>query len=145
MQFADRAEAKALEVNRYDAREWASASPVRLALVEFTTLLGRASADGADADVVIAGHNVSFDWDFIREGYKREKLTIPPKKYLVDTGSIAWPLLQKGHVDRVQLESLCARYGLANAGQHRAMADVVRTIKLYAKLLGLPAPAGGAL
>jgi len=124
---------EALKVNGYNANEWRDAVPVRVALVEFASIL--------DADVVLVGHNAArFDWAFIHAGFKREALAEPEVKYVIDTASIAWPLCVRGHIDKISLESICARYDVSNYGQHRAMADVRRCVAIYCKLLGLPQP-----
>lgn len=127
------AEPKALEVNGYNARDWADAVHVRVALVEFASVI--------DPDVMLVGHNAArFDWPFIVEAFRREQLALPDMKYCLDTASMAWPLVVRGHLDKINLETLCARYGVSNYGQHRAMADVRRTVAVYCKLLGLPQP-----
>lgn len=130
MQWPDRAHPKALEVNGYTAEEWRSATTIRTALIAFAELFeGEAP--------IIVGHNVAFDWDFIREAYRREGIVPPQKKYLIDTASLAWPLVVGGHIDNPSLEKLCSKYGIANTGAHRAMADVDRCMLAYEKMLGL--------
>jgi DNA polymerase III alpha subunit (gram-positive type) len=125
------AEAKALEVNRYNVHEWASAVPIRVALVELSQLMA------GGEEVILVGHNPVFDVGHIREAYRREKLAIPKWRYTLDTFSLAWPLVVKGYIDRANLESLCTKYRIDNDGSHRAMADVRRTMKVYRALLGL--------
>lgn len=129
------AEREALEVNRYNPQEWRQAVPARVALVEFGELMRPTE------EVLVIGHNAArFDWPFIRRGFEREKLVALDPKYVIDTGSLAWPLVAKGIVDSISLERLCSVYGISNVGAHRAMADVRRLMFLYAKLCGLPEP-----
>lgn len=128
------AEPKALEVNRYNPREWeAHGVHVRVALYEFAQLMG------APEEVVVVGHNPHFDWEMMRAAYRRESIAMPEAKYLIDTASIAWPLVVRGMLDRLSLETICLRYNVANDGSHRAMTDVRRTMRVYRRLLGLEA------
>jgi DNA polymerase III epsilon subunit-like protein len=131
---AGQAEAKALEVNGYDAKVWArEAVHVRVALVEFAELLG-------DGDVLIVGQNTQFDWAFLSDAYARQGMAIPKTKYLLDLASMTWPLVVHGHLERIALEHVCERYGISNDGAHRAIVDVERTVRAYAKVLGFKPP-----
>jgi len=132
-QRLDIASPEALEVNKYDPREWAREGVhIRVALVEFSALLG----DDPFNTIVWVGHNPSFDRGFSDVSFKREKLAVPNTKYLIDTASLAWPLVVKGIIDKMNLESICSRYGVSNQGSHRAMTDVRRTISVYKRMLG---------
>lgn len=130
MQHPEKAEAKALEINRYSAEEWKNADSILLALLDLDELIG-------DGECLIVGHNVHFDWDFTKEAHRREKLAIPRTKYLIDTAVLAFPLCVRGIIDRISLEVVCKAYGIENAGSHRAMTDVRRTMLAYQKLLGM--------
>lgn len=132
LRWPERAEATALAINGYTPAAWRHAQPVRLALVEFSALV--------DETCMMVGQNPSFDWGFLRVEYKRQGLEMPKTKYLLDTAAMAWPLVIAGHLDRISLETLCKRYGVTDGGAHRAMPDVIRTIKVYAKMTGRKAP-----
>ena len=135
MRWPERASAEALAVNRYSPHEWRNALPVRVALVAFGSLI--------DEECLVVGHNVWFDWSFVAAAFEREALAVPKTKTLIDTQSIAWPLVKAGHLDRLKLDAICTKYGISNAGGHRAMADVRRLIAVYAKMLGIRLPEGG--
>jgi len=137
LQWPDRFEQEARETNHYTAAEWWDAKPIRLMLIEHAKLC-------EDGEALTLGHNVRFDLNFLDEAYEREKLVAPRSRYAIDTASIAWPLVVKGHLEWLRLESMCTKYGIENTGQHRALADVVRMIRVYAKLLGLREPRFGA-
>jgi len=132
MQHPELAESKALEINRYSAEEWKYADPILLALVDYTDLVG-------DNECIVVGQNPSFDVGFLKEAFKREGIPYPNTKYLLDTASIAWSLCVRGHIDRINLETICKAYDIPNDGSHRAMADVRRTMAAYRHLLGLAA------
>jgi DNA polymerase III epsilon subunit-like protein len=137
MRHPERAEAKALQVNGYTPQEWRHAVPVRVACVDFAAMV--------DDDCIWVGHHPQFDEIFLRAAYLAEGLILPSFKTTIDTISIAWPLVLAGYLERVQLESMCTKYGISNAGAHRALADVQRTVRLYAKLLGRKEPQFGSL
>ncbi len=132
MHHPERAEAKALAIVGYTPQEWRHAVPVRVVCVDFANLI--------DDDCLVVGHNPYFDWNFLRAAYVREGLVMPQVRAVLDTISIAWPLVIAGHCERMGLDNLCTKYSISNEGKHRAMADVQRTARLYAKLLGKKEP-----
>jgi DNA polymerase III alpha subunit (gram-positive type) len=132
MQWPDRAEKSALEINRYDAQEWRGAPPVRSMLIDFGRIV--------DDDLVIIGHNIHFDLGFVQTAYRRESLALPKWRWVIDTMGVAWPLAVAGHLPRMGLNAICSKYGVENVGAHRAYADVVRNARAYAKMLGLQEP-----
>ena len=137
MMRPEKASAEALKVNKYSAEEWADADPQRIALIELAALL-------ADGEPILVAHNMPFDWGFLSYAYHVEKLALPNVRNKVCTMSIAFPLVLKGHVPKVRLETLCDLYGISNDGSHRAMTDVIRCARVYAKLCALPEPKFGA-
>jgi len=132
MRYPERAEAKALATNGYTLHGWRQSVPVRVACVDFAKMV--------DDDCIWVGHHPSFDESFLRVAYLAEGLILPSFKAMLDTISIGWPLVMAGHFERLQLDNLCTKYGISNEGKHRAMADVQRTVRLYAKLLGKNEP-----
>jgi DNA polymerase-3 subunit epsilon len=125
------AEAKALEVNRYTPAEWQNAAPLRVALVSLVQVMA------GPLEPIVVGHNPTFDLMFLRVAFWRERLQMPDVRYTIDTATLAWPLCSAGKLARISLESICAAYGVANDGSHRAMADVRRTIAVYKKMMGI--------
>lgn len=125
------AEPGALAVNGYSPAAWIDAEPVRVALIDFVTILGR------DEECAVVAHNPTFDVGFVRAAARREGIVLPGWKYTIDTASMAWPLCVRGAIDRIGLERLCQLYGISNDGAHRAMADVRRMIAVYRALLGM--------
>ncbi|RKG90440.1 3'-5' exonuclease [Corallococcus sp. CA049B] len=106
---------EALAVCGYSDEEWRDALPLQEVLATVTPLL---------AGTLVAGHNTSFDWGFLVEGYRRTELTLPSVDYhRLDTASLAWPLLATGEVESLSLNALAKRFGLHRPTPHRAMAD----------------------
>jgi DNA polymerase III alpha subunit (gram-positive type) len=136
MQWPERAEKEALEINGYSREAWFDAKPIRLMLFEHGKLI-------EDGEALTVGHNARFDLDFLEEAYRRESMTMPRMKYVLDTASMAWPLVVHGHLEWLRLETMCSKYGVTNDGKHRALADVMRMIRVYAKLVGVKEPRFG--
>lgn len=79
---------------------------------------------------VLIGHNVSFDYSFMKCSAVKEGLSF--EKTGIDTLKIA----RKVHKDleSKSLESLCAYYNIENKSAHRAYHDALATAKLYQTL-----------
>lgn len=122
---------EALAINGYSVEEWRHAIPRRIAFLELLKI--------ATDDVLIVGQNPIFDLSHLRAKFKMESLVPITPRYVIDTAAMAWPLVVKGHLHRMNLETLCSRYGIPNDGAHRAMADVRRLMHVYARMLGIDA------
>ena len=81
-------------------------------------------------DDVLIGHNVIFDYSFIKYSAVKEGLAF--EKMGIDTLKIA----KKVHADMESksLGSLCAHYHIKNKAAHRAYHDALATAKLYQTL-----------
>lgn len=132
MDHPEVAEKEALEVCGYDAARWAKESEhVRVALCDYSVLLGK------DRECVVVAMNPLFDMSFIRNTADRIGLALVEPRYVLDLASIAWPLVVRGMIEKLSLQTLCTRYGVPNTGSHRAMPDVRRTMAVYRKLVGV--------
>lgn len=128
----ERAEREALEQNGYTPEDWTDARPLVEVLAQLTPVL---------SGCCLAGHNVGFDWAFLRSSYRRVDALQPDVDYhFVDTASLAWPLVAAGLIERPKLEALCNHFGISNEGAHSAPADVRRTIEVYRRLMPMLEP-----
>jgi DNA polymerase-3 subunit epsilon len=136
MRWPEMASPEALAVNGYTQDKWKNAVDVRELLYAFSEYMGTSDVNAP----IVVGQNTQFDWRFLAEAYHRERnggFELPRTKYLVDIASIAWPLLQTGAIESIRLRTLCDWYGISNDGEHSALTDVLRTVKVYCKHLGL--------
>ena len=76
-------------------------------------------------------HNVSFDYKFIKEEYKR--LGYEYNKKTLCTVQLARKLLP-GH-GSYSLGKICSDLGIEIKGRHRAAGDAIATVKLFEILL----------
>ena len=99
-------------------------SPISPAITSLTDFL-----EFCEDDVLI-GHNVIFDYSFIKYSAVKEGLAF--EKMGIDTLKIA----KKVHADMESksLGSLCAHYHIKNKAAHRAYHDALATAKLYQTL-----------
>ena len=121
------ADPDALAMNGYSPATWRDALPLKTALSSLSPLL-----DGCQ----LAGHNVCFDRSFLEAAWRRTGVT-PPKMdhHILDTASLAWPLLGAGIVDSLSLSTVCRRFGISTERSHRALSDAERSLKLARVLL----------
>jgi DNA polymerase III subunit epsilon len=127
---------EALAVCGYSDEAWRDALPLQEVLATVAPLL---------AGTLVAGHNTSFDWGFLVEGYRRTGMALPSVDYhLLDTASLAWPLLATGEVESLSLNALAKRFGLHRPTPHRAMADARCALEV-ARCLAIRMSRGGHL
>ncbi len=81
-------------------------------------------------DDVLIGHNVGFDYSFMKSGASNLGLTF--EKFGIDTFKIAQRTLKS--LPSKSLSSLCEYYQIENKAAHRAYYDSLATAKLYQTL-----------
>ena len=126
------AQLDALAINGFTTAAWEHALPLREALLEVAPLL---------EGVLVAGHNVGFDWAFLEAGFRRAGLALPNVDYhRLDTASLAWPLVVTGELPSMSLEPLAKLLGLERPHPHRALADARCSLEVARRLVerGVP-------
>lgn len=120
----DRADAKALEINKYSADVWREkAIPLKNALEDFVML--------CEGDVTLVIQNPTFDWGFIRSALKKFNLKPSIDYHIIDVASMVWPYVMRGLIESVSLEKTCDYWDISNAGAHGARRDVERLMSVY--------------
>lgn len=84
-------------------------------------------------DLVIVGHNVSFDYRFIAKA--AGDYGIRYKANGIDTFKLAKQYIED--IESRSLESLCTYFGINNI-HHRAMADVMSTYDIFNRFAAMP-------
>ena len=135
MRHPARATQEALTVNGYDEALWSRHGvDLRVALVELEEL-----ARAGDEPPIVVGNNPWFDLRFIERASETEGYPVWEARYGLDIGSMAWPLVMRGKLEKIGLDTLCSTYNVVVEGKgHSAMVDVKRAIAVYAAMLGLP-------
>lgn len=140
-------DAEALEINHYDAKDWATeAKPLPMVLSEFAGLLNRhrcvdlVSKAGNPYRVVrLAGHNiVGFDLKRVSAAFKRLGIFFPIDfKSVLDTRQGAvWHFEKAGSPPAdYKLTTLAKHFRIDTTGAHEALADVRMSIEIAKRLL----------
>ncbi len=82
---------------------------------------------------IVVGHNVRFDYGFIRQEFMR--LGFDFQRETLDTVKLSRKLIP-GHPS-YSLGKLCKSIGIDNHARHRAAGDALATVKLFELLLSL--------
>jgi DNA polymerase-3 subunit epsilon len=124
----DKAEPKALEINKYSAAEWSDEKCVAPEIV----------ADNLQkmaGNTVLVGQNVSFDEGFLSPLFTRLGMRPPWGYHKVDTVALAWPLFLHSPLEGLSLGKLCTFLGVTAVPAHRAAADAEACRQVYLKLM----------
>lgn len=121
----------AAKVNGYDPATWRATHSLPEALREYHDWCNRA---------ILAGNSVSFDRDFLRVGFRRADLPDPwdgSNYHIVDVGTLAFPLLQLGRIDKISLRRVAEAVGVPFPVDkvHNASDDVLLTLAVFRRLL----------
>ena len=117
-------------LNGYNEEEW---------------LEGYSSLEGALGDVFKlmrgcwhAGSNPKFDESFLKKAAEEFRWGYPKlaSYHLLDVSTMAFPLLMEGKVERLRQESIAQHYEIEGGG-HRAMADAMQCLKIFARIHNL--------
>lgn len=78
-------------------------------------------------DDILLGHNISFDYSFVKKAAVNQKLTF--EKEAIDTLKLA----RRFHpeLEKRSLEYLCTHYGISQVEKHRAYYDALASSELY--------------
>jgi DNA polymerase III alpha subunit (gram-positive type) len=129
MEFPERAEKKALEVNGYNDIEWAvekCASDKAAVAVDLLHMTD---------DAILIGHNVSFDERFVDVFLRRLAYKPNWHYHKIDTVVLAWPLVIAGRAKWLRLGDVCEALGIKQDGAHRAMTDALTCRAIYTALI----------
>jgi DNA polymerase III subunit epsilon len=121
------ADPDALRINGYTEEAWSDAVSLAEAMQQLAPVL-----DGC----MLAGHNVAFDRSFLDAAWKH--VGHRPNgldHHLLDTATLAWPLLSAGSLDSVSLTPVCKRLGIERGEEHWALDDARASLEVAKRLL----------
>lgn len=127
----ERASKKALEVNGYHPRTWKPTySSTKEALKALNGFIKRHS--GYNEDVVLAGQNIKFDYDFLYNAYMDQGVLFPFSSVMLDLIYVAkfWSKINKNPLRRYNLKTLAEFTGQTNTNPHDAEADTEVTLDI---------------
>ncbi len=85
-----------------------------------------------------AGSNPKFDDAFLQKAAKDLRWSYPrlASYHLLDVSTMAFPLIMDGKIDKLKQESIAKHYEIEGGG-HRAMADTMQCLKIFARINNL--------
>lgn len=85
-----------------------------------------AFAKFAEPSAVISGHNVGFDYAFLKSAYAQVGLEFPFDYHTLDIWSLSFFILGADGIElpKYNLDHLCSLYGIVRGPRHDAMEDV---------------------
>lgn len=123
------ADPQSLKVNGYDEGQWIFASSLKDVMKVFAEQTENA---------IFTAHNLTFDYSFIEEAFKKtgiENKMFYPK---LDTISMAYAKLHANQkVEKFRLQKLCEHFGIENSKAHTALADARALFEVYKCLMSL--------
>ncbi len=123
------AEPAALRINGYNEADWMFAVTLEDAMKSFAE-----KTDGA----IFVAHNVTFDYGFIDQAFKKTGIENKMHYHKIDTIALAFGvLINNDDMNKFSLKALTEYYGIENKKAHSAFADAYATYELFKKLLNL--------
>lgn len=120
------ASAKALEINGYDEAAWRDAP----ALAEAIGAYAQYAVGG-----VLAAHNITFEWRFLDEAFRKTGVRDTLDYHRVCLFSIAWEKLRDSGLTEFNLDKVAKHLGLPEEPvPHRALTGAMQCYEVY-KLL----------
>ena len=121
------AEPEALRINGYNDAEWLFAPDLKKVLETISSKI---------KDAVMVAQNVTFDWSFLNQAFKKTGIKNPMHYHKLDLISLAFAkLYDNERLQRFSLQALAEHFGIKNERAHTALADVRATVEIYKKLL----------
>ena len=121
------ADPEALRINGYNELEWMFAPNLAQVMKD---VAGKTEA------ATFVAHNLTFDWRFLNEAFKKTGVKNKMHFAKIDTLSLAFgKLYHKPEVDKFSLKALTEYFGIKNNHAHTALADVRAMFEIYKKLL----------
>lgn len=123
---------EALAVNGYTDDEWKDSYNAGHCAWSHQVL--RAAVVTHIGSSTVAGHNPWFDVGFIKKHCPSDLMFDPAGHHLIDTCSMAFPLLIAGKIESLSLDSLCAYFDIKRPKIHRALPDALAELQVCREL-----------
>lgn len=123
----ERAEKEALKINGYSFEKWKEAAPAKETFIEFANI---------SPNAVIAGWNVTFDWEFLEHTFSRHKIIHKFNYHKIDVPSIAYTKLVKmENFESLSLRNVAPLFGIKLPTIHSALEDIRATYEIFKRVL----------
>ena len=117
----------ALKLNGYNETDWKDA----ITLKEAMSLYGEKTKDA-----IFCAHNVTFDWSFISEAFKRTGIKDKMDHHRIDLFTMIWMKFRNSSCERFSLNEAAKRLGVSEEPMpHRAINGTMTAYEIYKKLV----------
>lgn len=117
---------EAMEVNGYNESDWKTAVPLKEAMIEYSRKTPKA---------VFLAHNVTFDWSFTNEAFRKTGVKNLMDYHRLDLYTIAWILLKNTKVEGFNLNKIANFLGVPQEPMpHRAINGATTAFEVLKKL-----------
>jgi len=124
-------EKAAIAVNGYNADDWKDAVALKDAM-EFYSAKTK--------DAIFCAHNVTFDWVFMSEAFKRTGVKNQMDYHKIDLLSLAWAKLKDSELRTLRLNGIAKFLGIAEEpNPHRAINGAMTAYEVYKQLFAAEA------
>lgn len=126
-EYPERATPEAVSVNGFDVKLWKDAPNLQSVMKLYSAL----TKDG-----VFSSHNITFDWPFIEQAFKKTGVSDLMDYHRVDLFTIAWERLRNSGIGRFNLKYLCEHLGVDPEPEvHSALNGAFAAYQVLKKLL----------
>lgn len=117
----------ALKLNGYNATDWQNALTLQVAM----SLYGEKTKDA-----IFCAHNVTFDWSFILEAFKKTGVKNLMDYHRVDLFTMAWMKLRNSGLEKFNLNKIAKHLGIPEEPMpHRAINGTMVAYEIYKRLV----------
>jgi DNA polymerase III alpha subunit (gram-positive type) len=125
------ADATALAVNGYKAEDWNGALTLKEAMELFAA---------KTKDAIFCAHNVTFDWAFMHEAFKKTGVRNQMDYHRIDLLSLAWAKLKDSELRTFRLNGIAKFLGITEEpNPHRAINGAMTAYEVYKQLFSADA------
>lgn len=119
----------ALKLNGYNEADWQNA----LTLQEAISLYSEKTKDA-----IFCAHNVTFDWSFILEAFKKTGVKNQMDYHRIDLFTMAWMKLRNSGLEKFNMNEVAKYLGIGEEPMpHRAINGAMTAYEIYKRLVSL--------
>lgn len=117
----------ALKLNGYNATDWQNALTLQAAMSLYSE---------KTKDAIFCAHNVTFDWSFILEAFKKTGVKNLMDYHRVDLFTMAWMKLRNSGLEKFNMNEVAKHLGIPEEPMpHRAINGTMTAYEIYKRLV----------
>ncbi|MCH7552344.1 3'-5' exonuclease, partial [Patescibacteria group bacterium] len=118
---------QALAINGYNQEDWQNALPLHKAIELYSDLT---------ADAVFSSWNVTFDWSFMNDAFKKTGVPNSMDYHRIDLLTVAWMALRKTDIERFNMGGIARHLSIAEEPMpHRAINGAMTGYEIFKQLV----------